>query len=138
MKRIVRFGVSLEEDLLKRFDQILKEEGYTNRSEAIRDLIRRHLVEKEWEEGKEVAGGIILLYNHKVRELVDKLIDLQHDFGKFIISTQHIHLDEENCLEIVVVRGEAKEVKNLATRLGALRGVKHLSLAKTSTGKEIS
>ncbi len=138
MQKVVRFGVSIEESLLKKFDHFIKEKAYTNRSEAIRSLIRQNLIEKEWREKGVVAGGIALVYNHHKRELVNKLMDIQHDFPHIVISTQHIHLDHENCLEIVVVKGEAVEVEKLANRLGSIKGVKHSVLAKTTTGKEIS
>lgn len=133
----MRFGVSLDRDLLNRFDLEIKKKGYTNRSEAIRDLIRGSLVKKEWEEGEEVAGAITLVYDHKKRELVNKLTDLQHDYHEVIISTQHIHLDKNNCLEIVVVKGKPKEVVNLADRLRAMKGVKHGALTMTTTGKGV-
>lgn len=137
MAELVRFGVSLDRDLLNRFDPEIKKKGYTNRSEAIRDLIRGSLVKKEWEEGEEVAGAITLVYDHKKRELVNKLTDLQHDYHEVIISTQHIHLDKNNCLEIVVVKGKPKEVVNLADRLRAMKGVKHGALTMTTTGKGV-
>lgn len=91
MAELVRFGVSLEKDLLAHFDSHLKGKKYTNRSEGIRDLIRDDLVKKQWQEGKEIAGTITMIYDHHKRELVNKLMDIQHDFGGLIISTQHIH-----------------------------------------------
>ena len=109
MSNLVRFGVSLDKELLRKFDERIKEKKYTNRSEAIRDLIRDDLVKKEWQEGKEVTGSITIVYNHHKRELTNLLIDIQHDYHDIILSTQHIHLDEDNCLEIVVVKGKPKE-----------------------------
>ena len=137
MTGLVRFGVSVEKDLIKRFDSLIAEKNYSNRSEAIRDLIRKNLIEQEWEKGNEVSGGIVLVYNHHKRELVNMLMDIQHDFNKVIISTQHIHLDHENCLEIVAVKGGVKNVKNLTDKLRAAKGVKHCILAKTTTGKKL-
>lgn len=134
---MLRFGVSLEKELLEKFDQLIKEKNYKNRSEAIRDLIRQELVKKEWQGGKEVAGAITVIYNHHRRQLVDKLTDTQHDFQKIIISTQHIHLDHDNCLEIIAVKGTPKEVKKLADTLRSIKGVKHGTLSMSSTGKGI-
>jgi CopG family nickel-responsive transcriptional regulator len=138
MPNLVRFGVSLEQDLLSKFDRLIKEEDYPNRSEAIRDLIREHLVKKEWMRGdKEVGGAIILVYDHHRRELVNRLTKIQHDFHKLILSSQHIHLDHNNCLEIVAVKGSPIEVKRLAFRLKSTKGVKYGSLNMATTGKEI-
>jgi len=137
MSGLVRFGVSLEEDLLRKFDQRIREKKYTNRSEALRDLIREDLVKKEWQENKEVSGAITLIYDHHKRELLDKITDIQHDFQKLIISTQHIHLDHDNCLEIVAIRGKSKEAQQLAETLRAIKGVKHGTLSMSSTGDHI-
>ncbi len=137
MTRVVRFGVSLEKELLTRFDKLIEEKDYSNRSEAIRDLIRENLVKKEWTKGKEVAGAITLVYNHHKRELVNKLMDIQHDFHQLIISTQHIHLDHSNCLEIVVVRGKPRGVEKLFQKMKSTKGIKHGSLTMATTGKGI-
>jgi len=137
MSELIRFGVSLDKGLLERFDQLIREKKYTNRSEAIRDLIRENLVRKEWEEGKEVAGAITLVFNHHKRELLNILTDIQHDFYQLIISSQHIHLDQDNCLEIIVVRGNPEEVEELADKLKATKGVKYGALSIATTGKEI-
>lgn len=137
MSELIRFGVSLEKGLLERFDQLIREKKYTNRSEAIRDLIRENLVRKEWEDGEEVAGTITLVFNHHKRELLNILTDIQHDFYRLIISSQHIHLDHDNCLEIIVVRGNPKEVRELADKLKATKGVKYGALSIATTGKEI-
>lgn len=137
MSSLVRFGVSVEEELLSRFDRLIQKEAYTNRSEAIRDLIREHLVKREWVEGKEVAGTITLVYDHHRRELVNKLTDIQHDFHNLVISSQHIHLDHDNCLEVVVVKGTASEVNDLAHRLKSTKGVKCGALNMATTGREL-
>ena len=137
MEKLVRFGVSLPKDLLERFDKLIKNKNYPNRSKAIADLIRQELIKKEWQEDKEIAGAITLIYNHHKRELLDKLTDIQHNFQKIIISTQHIHLDKENCLEIIAVRGSPKEAEKLADTLKAVKGIKHAVLSMSSTGKEI-
>jgi len=137
MSELFRFGISLPKDLLNKFDKLISEKNYTNRSEAFRDLIRQELVKKEWEEGEEVAGTITIIYDHHQRELATKLMDIQHDHGKNIISTQHIHLDHHNCMEIIAVRGSAKETQKLADMLKAVKGVKHSTLGMSSTGKHI-
>lgn len=135
MSRLVRFGVSMEEELLARFDALIRELGYANRSEAIRDLVRERLVQKEWREGEEVVGVIILLYDHRKRELSDELVELQHHHHHLVIATLHVHLDEANCLEILAVRGPGTELQRLAENLRSLKGVKHGQLAATSTGR---
>lgn len=132
---IKRFGVSLEEELLDQLDRFVTEESFSNRSQGIRNLIREHLVGKEWAKGGEVAGAITLVYDHHKRELMENITHLQHHFLSLIISTQHIHLDEDNCLEIVAVKGKAKKVRDLFRKMKAIKGVKHSSLALTSTGK---
>ena len=137
MSEIVRFGVSLEKELLEKYDRLIKEKKYPNRSEAIRDLIRENLVKREWVEGKEVAGAITLVFDHHKRELVNTLTDIQHDFHQLIISSQHIHLDHDNCLEIIVVRGKPIEARGLADKLKSTKGVKYGSLSIATTGKEL-
>lgn len=135
MADIVRFGVSLEKNLLDNFDNLIKRQKYTNRSEAIRDLIRQELLKKELDEDKEVAGAITFIYDHHQRDLVNKIIDVQHDHQDIIQSSQHIHLDHHNCLEIVAVKGNSGKVGKLADTLKALKGVKHGSLSMSSTSK---
>jgi CopG family transcriptional regulator, nickel-responsive regulator len=132
---IVRFGVSLDKDLLRVFDHLISTRGYSNRSEAIRDLIRQDLIAEEWKEDADVAGAITLVYDHHRRDLLNRITTTQHDFQTIIVSTQHIHLDHYNCLEIVAVRGKAGEVKRLGDLLRSLKGVKHGTLSMTGTGK---
>ncbi len=137
MTDLSRIGISLEKALLDQFDQLMREKRYANRSEAFRDLIRQELIKKEWQQGKEIAGAIILIYDHHKRELLNKITDIQHDFQKLIISTQHVHLDHDNCLEIIAVKGNPKEVQKLANTLKSIKGVKHGALSMSSTGKGI-
>jgi len=137
MPKLVRFGVSLEKELLENFDRLIREKEYQNRSEAIRDLIRETLVKKEWLTGKEVAGTVTLIYNHHKRELVNKLTNIQHNFHKLIISSQHIHLDHDNCLETIVVKGKPKEIKKLAYKLRSTKGVKYGTLTMATIAKEL-
>jgi CopG family nickel-responsive transcriptional regulator len=137
MSELVRFGVSLEKSLLDRFDLLIREKQYTNRSEALRDLIRRELVQREWQGGSDVAGAITLMYDHHKRDVMSKVTDTQHAFQEVIISTQHIHLDHHNCLEIVAARGKAEEVRKLTDALRSIKGVRHATLSMSSTGREI-
>ncbi len=137
MSEVFRFGISLPKDLIDKFDKLIKEKNYTNRSKAFGDLIRQELVKKEWLEGKEIAGAITLIYDHHKRELLNKITDVQHDFQKVIISTQHIHLDHNNCLEIVAIKGNPKEAQRLTDTLKSIKGVKHATLSMSSTGKGI-
>jgi CopG family transcriptional regulator, nickel-responsive regulator len=128
MGETVRFGISMDENLLESFDKLIEQKGYANRSEAIRDLIRAAQVELEWEEGeKEAVGTVTLVYNHHVRDLSDKLTEQQH--------SHHVHLDAHNCLEVLVVRGKAHEVRKIADELIGVKGVKHGKLVMTSTGE---
>jgi CopG family nickel-responsive transcriptional regulator len=137
MSDLYRFGVSLEKDLIDEFDKHILDRNYKNRSEAIRDLIRADLVRKEWLCDNEVAGAITMSYDHHKRDLVNKLMDIQHDFQKTIISSQHIHIDHHNCLEILAVRGKAKDVEKLAGMLKAQVGVKHVALSMSTTGSAL-
>jgi len=138
MSKLIRFGISLEKDLSDKFDNRLKEKGYTNRSEAIRDLIRHDLIQQEWQKGSRVAGAITLIYDHHKRELLNKITDIEHDFQDLIISAQHVHLDHNNCLEIVAVKGDAFKVQELADILKSVKGVKHATLSMSTTGRSLS
>lgn len=138
MEKTTRFGVSLDQELLKSFDRLIRKRGYTNRSEAIRDLIRNQLVETEWAEtNKETMGVISLVYNHERRELANKLIDFQHHHYLAIVSALHVHLDHHNCLEVLIVKGKGKQIKKMADKLISTRGVKYGSLAPATTGKKL-
>ncbi len=128
-----RFGVSLPADLLDEFDVKLKEKMYANRSEAIRDLIRDFLIVEKWEASdEEVYGSLTLIYDHEKRGISDKLTDIQHDDHAHIVSTMHIHLDKHNCMEMMAIRGKAKEVRRIADRLISTKGVKHGKLVMTA------
>ncbi len=138
MSGITRFGVSIDSQLGKKFDEHIKRKGYSTRSEAIRDMIRDTLVEEQWESGKhETVGTITIVYNHHTRELDHALTDLQHQSYHQIISALHVHLDVHNCLEVVVVKGKSHEIKKIADRLIGTKGVKHGKLTMTTTGKEL-
>lgn len=138
MSELIRFGVSIDSQLGKKFDALIAQKGYATRSEAIRDMIRDMLVEEEWEAGaQETVGTITLVYNHHTRELDHALTDMQHKSYQQIISALHIHLDAHNCLEVLVVKGKSREIKKIADRLIGTKGVKHGKLAMTTTGKEL-
>jgi len=132
-----RFSISLDENLLEIFDKQIAAQSYNNRSEAIRDLIRQKFVQKEWEEDGYVMGVISLVYDHHQSQLQKKVTDLQHDFHHQIVSTTHVHMDHDNCLEVIIVKGKAGDVSTLANQLAALKGVRDSKLAMSSTGKEL-
>jgi len=135
MSNLIRFGVSIEEDLLEQFDKQIQDKGYTNRSEAIRDLIRAQIVEQEWQSGEDTVATMV--YDHHTRELMGQLTHMQHSFEGEIKSVLHIHLDHHNCLEVLVVEGKGDLLKAFADKLGSIRGVKHSALTMATTGKTI-
>ncbi len=138
MAELVRFGISIDDRLLRRFDDLIDRKGYVNRSEAVRDLIRNALVEDEWtREDEEIVGTVTLVYDHHTRDLADKLTEQQHTHHGSIVSALHVHLDEHNCLEVVVVKGRAGEIRRLADELLGTKGVKHGKLVTTTTGKAL-
>lgn len=126
---LYRFGVSLEKELIDEFDTRITAKKYSNRSEAIRDLIRREITSEKWIKGGKVAGAIVMTYNHHKRDLANRLLDIQHDFQEQIISSQHVHLDHKNCLEIVAVKGCSKVLEKLVTAIKGNSGVNHVSLS---------
>jgi len=129
---VERVGVSFEPKLLSRFDALLKKRGYTNRSEAIRDLIRKEIIESEIKEGDtEVIGTLTIVYDHEVGNITNRLLHLQHHHHEEITFTTHIHIDDRTCLEIVVIRGQLRRVKKFSENIKALKGVKHGQLAIT-------
>ena len=130
-----RAGVSFEPELLAKFDALIKKKGYTNRSEAIRDMVRKSLLEAEIETEKgDVIGTITIIYDHDVGNVTNRLLHLQHHHQFEISSTNHIHVDEHTCLEVIVVHGKAKNVRKFADNIKAIKGVKHgeLVIVKTS------
>jgi CopG family nickel-responsive transcriptional regulator len=138
MADIARFGVSIDNQLVKKFDALIARKGYATRSEAVRDMIREALVEQEWESGdRETVGTITIVYNHHTRELDHALTDMQHKSFNQIVSALHVHLDAHNCLEVLVVKGKSKDIRKIADRLIGTRGVKHGKLTMTTTGKEL-
>jgi CopG family nickel-responsive transcriptional regulator len=124
--------------LVKRFDGKIATERCPTRSKAVGDLIRESLVRTEWRTGGEVAGAIVIVYDHHKRGVVDRLMDVQHDCHDAIISTQHVHLDHDNCLEIIAVRGKPDAIESIMKRLKAVKGLKHVSMAAGTTGTDLS
>jgi CopG family transcriptional regulator, nickel-responsive regulator len=138
MSDLSRIGIAIDSSLLTKFDDLIAQRGYTNRSEAFRDLIRDELVEKAWESpDSEVVGTVTLVYDHNVRLLNEKLTDIQHSFLHSVLSTLHIHLDHDNCLEVLVVRGKAGIVRKLADVLIGAKGVRHGTLTITASGADL-
>ncbi len=137
MADLVRFGVSIPAELMNSFDESIRGKGYRTRSEAIRDIMRDYLVEREWEHGREVVGTVTIVYDHEVRELSNTLTGLQHEFHDAIVCATHIHLDEHNCLEVIVVKGSSRQVRAIADRLISTRGVKHGKLVCTTRGEHL-
>lgn len=138
MADTVRFGVSLNMSLLDEFDELIKGLGYENRSEAIRDLIRSKLVEEEWEAPeKETFGVVFLVYDHHEMSVDKRLTEEQHHQHNNVISTMHVHIDEANCMEIVVLRGAGKEIQDFGQKLLSMRGVKYGKLNLGTTGRQV-
>ncbi len=139
MGGLSRIGVAIDTDLLNKFDRLIEKRGYANRSEAFRDLIRDELVEQTWESPEsQVVGTVTLVYDHHVRMLNEKLIGIQHDFHHSVLSTLHVHLDHDNCLEVLVVRGKSAVVRKVADALISTKGVKHGTLTITTSGADLT
>lgn len=135
MSGLVRFGVSIDERLLDRFDELIAEKSYVNRSEALRDLIRGALVQDRWDAGDaEAIGTVTLVYDHHAHDLADKLTEHQHAHHEEVVSTLHVHLDAHHCLEVIVLRGVARDLKRIADGLIGTKGVKHGEFVATTTG----
>ena len=135
MSKLSRIGVAIDSGLLNKFDRLIARRGYTSRSEAFRDLIRDELVERTWESpDSQVVGTVTQVYDHHVRMLNEKLTGIQHDFHRLVLSTLHVHLDHDNCLEVLVIRGKSAEVRKVADALISTKGVKHGRLTITTSG----
>jgi CopG family nickel-responsive transcriptional regulator len=137
MGDLARIGVSLEQTLLSKFDGLIGKKGYGNRSEAIRDLIRDHLVTEEIDKNKVVVGTLTIVYDHHRPNLTEELVEAQHRAGGKVLAATHVHLDHHNCLEVVIMKGRGGELRDLANGILSLRGVKHGQLVVTSTGKDL-
>jgi CopG family transcriptional regulator, nickel-responsive regulator len=135
-----RIGVSLEDELLGRFDRLIAEKGYVNRSEAIRDLIRDALVQRSWSEsaGREERVAVVtLVYDHDSTSLAHKLAHVQHENHRAVVSALHVHMDQHNCLEVLVLRGRAREVVAMGDGLVSTKGVKYGKLVPATTGQDL-
>ncbi len=138
MKELRRIGVAINDDLLGKFDKLIAGRGYTNRSEAFRDLIRNEMVQEAWKSSdSEVFGTVTLVYDHHTRLIMDKLTELQHQYHSAVLSSLHVHLDHDNCLEVILVRGKVSLVQKLSNALIAAKGVKHGRLTVTASGHEL-
>ena len=134
MEKITRFGVSIEPELLKKFDKVIKKKGYKNRSEAIRDIIRENLISKKTEDpNSEAIGTLTMIYDHHAGNLTNRLLDLQHHHHKEILTTTHIHVDHDNCLEVLVLKGKTRNIQKLADNIKSLKGIKHGELVITES-----
>lgn len=131
-----RIGISLEDDLLAQFDRLIERKGYTSRSEAIRDLIREQLVQREWSEssGGEKVAVVTIVYDHASSSLAQKLTHIQHENHRAVVSALHVHMDEHNCLEVLVLRGEAGAIVAMAEGLVSTRGVKYGRVVPATSG----
>lgn len=133
-ENIVRFGVSIEPDLLKKYDRVIKKEGYSNRSEALRDLIRKNIIiEKNKNPDEQAIGTLTMIYDHHVGSLTDKLLYLQHDHAKDILVSTHVHIDHHNCLEVLILKGKTGKIQKLADNIRSLKGIKHGELVITKS-----
>lgn len=137
MSDLVRFTVSIEETLFDKFEKAVGKSDYRNRSEFVRDLIRGHLVDNEWQSGKVLLGTIMLLYDHHVPGLSARLTHAQHHFIGKVLATTHVHMDEHLCAEMIMIKGKGKEIQSLADRLRREKGVLHAKLAAGTTGKSL-
>lgn len=138
MGKLRRFAISIDTDLADSFDKHIGQEGYSNRSEAIRDLIRDHLAADRLElDGAEAVASLSLVYDHHQHELSDTLTHLQHDHHELIISSLHVHIDHDNCLEVIIMKGPNTRIKSVSDRLMSTRGVKHAKLTMTATGRHL-
>jgi CopG family nickel-responsive transcriptional regulator len=129
---VKRFGVSLEEELLEKLDNLVVKHRFPNRSQAIRFLINQHVVEEKWKDDEDVAGALVLIYDHHKRDLQKQMTSLQHDYHCLILSSQHVHLDHHNCLETITLKGKAGKLIKLADKLKAIKGMKHGDLVMST------
>ena len=137
MPQLVRLSLSIEKPLYERLEKMVHASGYGNRSEFVRDLIRDHLVKRQWEANETVVGTVTLVYDHHARNLSEKLIDLQHHHHGAVLATTHVHLDKHLCAEVILLKAKAREIEHLADRLRQQKGVLHAELAMASTGTDL-
>ena len=134
---VERIGISLEKNLLTRFDKLIKQKGYANRSEAVRDLIRERLIEQAWAAPRgEAVGAVFLIFEHEKMNLTERMTKLEHEEFHRVVASVHVHLDHDNCLEILVLRGPGREIEKLGEKLISMRGVKHGRFIPGTTGQK--
>jgi CopG family transcriptional regulator, nickel-responsive regulator len=136
MSSLIRTGISLEQELLEKFDKVVQQKGYGSRSEAIRDLVRDHFVEEDVVSNKVIVATITLIYDHHQPKLSEQLISAQHDYTGHVLATTHVHLDHHNCLEVIILKGRGVDAKKFADKLISLKGVKHGKLVLTNAGTD--
>lgn len=130
--KVKRFGVSVEEELLKKLDELVVSERFPNRSQAIRFLIKQYDVDEKWQDNEQVAGAIVLVYDHHKRDLQNKITALQHEYHCLVLAAQHVHLDHNNCIETLTVKGQAEKLIKLTHKLKAIKGIKHGKLVMSA------
>ena len=138
MSELARLSFSIEESLLAKLEQLVRQSSYANRSEFIRDMIRARLVERQWQNNEPVLGTVTLIYDHHARRLSDKLNELQHHHHGAVLATTHVHLDNHICAEMIMVKGRAGEIRKFCDLLGQQKGVLHADLSISSTGKKLN
>ena len=138
MSNIERFGVSMDDELLERFDALIRLKQYHNRSEAIRDLVRKELVQQEWQDpNADVMGAVTLVYHHESNELAAKLTEIQHEVHHIIVCTTHVHIDHHHCMEVIILKGKCSQVQVIANALISAKGVLHGHLVSTTSGHNL-
>ncbi len=138
MANVERLSFSIEQPLLERLERLVQKSGYANRSEYIRDLIRDRLVQEQWKQNEEALGAITLVYDHHSHQLSNRLMDLQHDFHDIIMATTHVHLDHHHCAEMIMARGKAQRLEELAALLRQQKGVLHAALSMSALGTKLA
>lgn len=138
MSNLERLSFTIEPPLLRRMGRLMRKANYKNRSEFIRDLVRSRIVEEEWKADEEALGTITLVYNHDKRELAQKLTATQHHHHDEVLAATHVHLDRQTCAEMIMVKGRAHVIEHIAKELGQEKGVLHVSVSISSTGKRLS
>jgi CopG family transcriptional regulator, nickel-responsive regulator len=137
MPKVVRLTFSIEEPLCKAFEELVKQGGYTNRSEFVRDMIRGQLVSRQWKKDEETLGTVTIVYNHHLRRVGEKLTDVQHHHHEQVLASTHVHLSHDLCAEVIIIRGKASEIQHIADELRQQKGVLHAALSMSTTGKDI-
>ncbi len=137
MSELVRLSLSIEKSLLDRLEALVRESGYSNRSEFVRDMIRDQLVRGRWSRDEETIGTVTLLYQHDAHQIAGKLTSIQHDYHHEVVATTHVHLDRHCCLEVIIVEGKASRIERFADELRQQKGVLHAGLSLSSTGEEL-